>query len=509
LGPSQFFSIVNIQKGNPTFHVVHRVWGRSSMSSATTKGRCATALVAAGFGLALTTGHGIAAADTAGPGPSAASSVSTAKASSPKKTGTAKTAGVGKAAPKKRPSADASPAAATGHRTTMEDTADVPKATAAAPAARPPVAAVPNLSPGGIVAIFISNGTPGHPNAGLLIGDGFSFDASTCTGSATACNGGRAGLLLGNGGNGWNGGNGGTAGLIGDGGNGGAGASGVTAAKGGNGGNGGSAVLIGNGGIGGSVAAYPLTPPAGSAGGAGGNGGLLLGSGGAGGQSAAGVNGGDGGRGGFFFGVGGHGGTGGSGLLSCPTEGASCNTTDLGAFQGGVGGNGGAGGLFFGTAGSAGAGVLPSNSPLLADYDYLRTSTINTTGGVVNNDAYPPDNGAVAGTQVDNYQNTLTAGTSFGRFGYTNGSFLTDSPTPSAPVTFGQLALTPSSVELPYFTYVVADPSKFPAGYNLQKSEIRDWFGQDGGGTQYVLIGPDGKNAPIQVLIATGYLVQQ
>ena len=66
----------------------------------------------------------------------------------------------------------------------------------------------------GVVSIFVSDGTAAHPNAGLLVGNGYSFDALSCTGSAV-CNGGRAGLLLGNGGAGWNGGSGGDAGLIG------------------------------------------------------------------------------------------------------------------------------------------------------------------------------------------------------------------------------------------------------------------------------------------------------
>jgi hypothetical protein len=488
------------------------------MSSGSTKGRCAAALVTAGLGLALTTGHGIALADTKGAGSDATSKGSAA--SSPN------TAKESKAAPKAHvgttgsSGATSSTAAVTGHHSAAPVTTGTSKATAAVPSVAPAtaaaavpsttahagVAAVPAWTPGSVLTIFVSNGTPGHPDAGLLIGDGFSYDASTCTGSATACNGGRAGLLIGNGGNGWSGGNGGTAGLIGDGGNGGAGASGVTAAKGGNGGNGGSAVLIGNGGIGGSVAAYPLTPPAGSAGGTGGNGGLLLGNGGAGGQSATGVNGGNGGSGAFFFGVGGRGGTGGAGVLACPTEGASCTLPPT--IPGGAGGAGGRGGFFLGTAGLTGAGVLPADSSLLADYNYLRnadpdTGLINADGGAPDS-AFPPDNGSKAGTQVDNIQLTLPAGTPFGRFGYPGGAFLTDTDT----TTFGQLALTPSSAVLPYFTYKVADPSKFPAGYNLQESTIAKWFGQDGGGTQYVLFGPDGKRAPIQALLATGYLVQ-
>jgi len=64
------------------------------------------------------------------------------------------------------------------------------------------------------IAIFVSSGTAAHPNAGLLLGNGFSYDATTCAGGV-ACNGGHAGLL-GNGGNGFNGGAGGSAELVGN-----------------------------------------------------------------------------------------------------------------------------------------------------------------------------------------------------------------------------------------------------------------------------------------------------
>ena len=68
--------------------------------------------------------------------------------------------------------------------------------------------------------MFIGNGTAEHPNAGLLIGNGYSYSAATPSDRA-ACNGGTGGLLAGNGGNGFDGGNGGNAGLFGNGGNGG------------------------------------------------------------------------------------------------------------------------------------------------------------------------------------------------------------------------------------------------------------------------------------------------
>ena len=113
---------------------------------------------------------------------------------------------------------------------------------------------------GQFIGFFISNGTAERPDAGLLIGDGYSyssFDDALC---ANGCNGGRGGLLFGNGGNGWNGGNGGNAGFFGgNGGNGGAGVdaqydltTGALLSAATRGGRGGSAGLTGNGGNGGT-----------------------------------------------------------------------------------------------------------------------------------------------------------------------------------------------------------------------------------------------------------------
>ncbi|MBJ7401744.1 MAG: hypothetical protein JHC67_16030, partial [Mycolicibacterium sp.] len=96
--------------------------------------------------------------------------------------------------------------------------------------------------PGSVLQALFRNGTADNPNAGLLVGNGFSFDASTCpTGS---CSGGNGGLI-GNGGNAYNGGFGGDAGLFGRGGRGG---DAVTTANGGNGGVGG--LFVGSGGDG-------------------------------------------------------------------------------------------------------------------------------------------------------------------------------------------------------------------------------------------------------------------
>ena len=109
-----------------------------------------------------------------------------------------------------------------------------------------------------VYGIFVSNGTSGSPNAGLLVGNGYSYTSADtqCSGSFV-CDGGRGGLLIGAGGNGYNGGNGGNAGLFfgtaflpGNGAPGAPGCSGSAC----NTGSGGNALLIGPGGSGGNGA---------------------------------------------------------------------------------------------------------------------------------------------------------------------------------------------------------------------------------------------------------------
>lgn len=202
-----------------------------------------------------------------------------------------------------------------------------------------------------VIGVFIGNGTAAHPNAGLLVGNGYSWTAQTCN-QGNACDGGRAGLLVGNGGNGFAGGTGGSAGLVGNGGDGGAGV------NGGGGGNGGRAGLLwGNGGGGGAGSSSPSGT--GGDGGGGGSAGFLSlhGNGGAGGAGGSGtIRGGAGGTGGsaaMFSGSGGVGGAGGS------SSGASrgAEKPGLGGVAG-AGGAGGAGGFLairgFGGAGGAG-----------------------------------------------------------------------------------------------------------------------------------------------------------
>lgn len=169
--------------------------------------------------------------------------------------------------------------------------------------------------PGGIVRLFIGNGTAQHPNAGILFGNGYSYTGYGGACTAGACNGGNGGLI-GSGGNGYNGGNGGSAGWFGNGGDGGAGAADGTG-KGGNGGSGG--LFMGSGGDGGAGGAATGPDGSGGNGGAGGNTGLL----------SLWGNGGDGGAGGPRApgGIAGFGGTGGTaGWIGC--AGAPGQVTD-------------------------------------------------------------------------------------------------------------------------------------------------------------------------------------
>jgi CubicO group peptidase (beta-lactamase class C family) len=144
--------------------------------------------------------------------------------------------------------------------------------------------------PGSVLRFFVGNGTADNPNAGILLGNGYSY--TTYGGACTtgACDGGNGGLI-GNGGDGFAGGNGGAAGWFGSGGKGGA-----ATTAGGTGGRGGSGGLfVGDGGQGGS---------GGTGGGTGGDGGnasvlSFFGTGGLGGVGGVGLDGGPAGKSGF------------------------------------------------------------------------------------------------------------------------------------------------------------------------------------------------------------------
>jgi hypothetical protein len=103
---------------------------------------------------------------------------------------------------------------------------------------------------------------------------------------------------------------------------------------------------------------------------------------------------------------------------------------------------------------------------------------------------YPPDNGAVPGTEVEI---SLKPGDVFGRYGKIGKTsvFVTE---PGADA--GKLALPPNTDPNIYQEFVVI--KEIP---NVLQSEIRAWAGSPGGGLQYEL--PD----PILKLLREGYII--
>ena len=206
----------------------------------------------------------------------------------------------------------------------------------------------PAWKPGTVASVFISNGTAGHPDGGVLIGNGYSWTAETCP--SGSCAGGKAGLV-GNGGAGFNGGRGGNALFVGSGGNGGAGGGTGYLGLAGNGGNGGDSTAGGNGGNGGT----------------GGGSDIYGGTGGTGGSGVVGGNGGDGGVAlsiGFGNAVGGSGGNGGAGTATGGNGGrggdAIIGYYPLGTAGNAIGGTGGVGGTGA-TGGNGGDGGMANN----------------------------------------------------------------------------------------------------------------------------------------------------
>lgn len=250
---------------------------------------------------------------------------------------------------------------------------------------------------GTLVGTLVGNGTAAHPDAGILIGNGYSWTAETCNQGA-ACTGGRSGLLWGNGGNGFAGGNGGSAGLVGDGGAGGGGQAGINGGAGGNGGS--SGLFLGNGGAGGAGGSGAT---AGGAGGSGGRAGMFAGTGGAGGAGGSSVgagggladdvagiggvagSGGAGGAGGLLaiWSLGGAGGDGGdAGLLALIGNGGRGGSGASGAHSSGQAGAGGAAGLFgMGGSGGNGGGWEVSGGPGGTGGKLLGVGGTGGTGG--------------------------------------------------------------------------------------------------------------------------------
>ena len=119
------------------------------------------------------------------------------------------------------------------------------------------------------------------------------------------------------------------------------------------------------------------------------------------------------------------------------------------------------------------------------NYNGTQYSWYNSDGSI----NYPPDNGAVPGSEVTV---TLMPGQILGRYGTPTDKshFLTVAGAESST-----LALPPNTDPSKYYTYEVIKPIP-----NTVQSTIRDWGGSSGGGIQYDV------PQPIRWLLYNGYL---
>jgi Tuberculosis necrotizing toxin len=144
----------------------------------------------------------------------------------------------------------------------------------------------------------------------------------------------------------------------------------------------------------------------------------------------------------------------------------------------------------------------PPNSPLFDGYRPIAPGPqfARPDGTLIYpDDSLPTRPYAVTGTVVPNV--TLPRGTLLERFGYPGGAYLAPDGTP-----FAELALPPGSAVKPLFQYVVDDPAALPPGWRIEQSEVAPWFEQPGGGQQYRIIKPDGRNGTVEDLQQFGVL---
>jgi hypothetical protein len=144
----------------------------------------------------------------------------------------------------------------------------------------------------------------------------------------------------------------------------------------------------------------------------------------------------------------------------------------------------------------------PQDSPLFHGYHPIEPGPefTRTDGTLIYpDDSLPTKPYAVPGTVIPDAN--LPAGTVVGRFGYPGGAYLAPDGTP-----FAELSLPSGSALKPYYQYVVDNPNALPPGYHVEQSQVAPWFHQPGGGTQYRIIAPDGKDASVDALLESGYL---
>lgn len=139
---------------------------------------------------------------------------------------------------------------------------------------------------------------------------------------------------------------------------------------------------------------------------------------------------------------------------------------------------------------------LGSDHPLFDGYHPVEPGPefIKTDGSLFYpDDTLPTKPYAIPGTIVPDAH--LTPGTVLSRFGHPGGAYIAPEGTP-----FAQLSLPPESAAKPFYQYVVQDPAALPPGWHIEGSEAAPWFHQPGGGQQYRIIRPDGKNGTVEQL---------
>ncbi len=155
----------------------------------------------------------------------------------------------------------------------------------------------------------------------------------------------------------------------------------------------------------------------------------------------------------------------------------------------------------------------PPVGPLLGGYQRFGAQNVDQFVAQYRSDTgwiYPPDDGFVStGGQVQRHPETIAAGKRIDRFGYAGGRYL--APAGDA---FSARALPPQNLNSPgdtplanYHLYCVLKPFQVEAG------PIAPWFGQPGGGTQYMLTTDDlpeaGNSVSVTWLLQNGYLVEE
>lgn len=146
-------------------------------------------------------------------------------------------------------------------------------------------------------------------------------------------------------------------------------------------------------------------------------------------------------------------------------------------------------------AGGAGHSSVPSSPILTTDSQTVASGYIASSenGGMQGSNStalqpyYPPNNGFSSQPQ----ETTLSSGTEIQRTGNYTGRYVAPAGTPS-----DMLSLPYNQIGQPTTMLIVAKPITVMAG------PVAPWFGQIGGGTQYILL-----EGNVQDLLNTGCLV--